>query len=229
MKTIEEWGDQHKYPELYDKQGKRLPHAKQVLYGKDIGGKGMFFEARLGVRTDGKLLPAEDGSLRVEGATEALLLLAAGSSFNGYTKSPSRAGVDPLDGPRAMCARPTGQDFAALHKRHVDDHRALFDRVSLRLDGDPAKQKLPTDQRLAAFRQTGDPDLAALTFQYGRYLLIAGSRPGTQPLNLQGIWNDRGGAALGIGLHHQHQHADELLAGGGDQPPRAAPSRCSAW
>ena len=56
MKTIEEWGDQHKYPELYDKQGKRLPHAKQVLYGKDIGDKGMFFEARLGVRTDGKLL-----------------------------------------------------------------------------------------------------------------------------------------------------------------------------
>ena len=56
MKTIEEWADQHKYPELYDRKGARLPHAKQVLYGKDIGGKGMFFESRLAVRTDGKLV-----------------------------------------------------------------------------------------------------------------------------------------------------------------------------
>ena len=55
MKTIEEWGDQHKYPELYDRAGKRLPHAEQVLYGKAIGGKGMFFEARLAIQTDGKV------------------------------------------------------------------------------------------------------------------------------------------------------------------------------
>ena len=84
-----------------------------------------------------------------------------------------------------------GKDFPTLQKRHLDDHRALFDRVSLRLDGDPNKDKLPTDQRIAKFAVSGDPDLAALAFQYGRYLLIAGSRPGTQPLNLQGLWNDQ--------------------------------------
>jgi alpha-L-fucosidase 2 len=134
--------------------------------------------------TDGK-----NGALEVKGASEALLLLSAGSSFNGYAKSPSRAGVDPARRTTADLKAVASADFATLHRRHVDDYRALFDRVSLRLDGDPARQKLPTDQRLAGFRQAGDPDLAALTFQYGRYLLIAGSRPGTQPLNLQGIWN----------------------------------------
>src|SRR6185295_11541532 len=81
--------------------------------------------------------------------------------------------------------------FTALRERHVKDYRALFDRTTLRLEGDPAKEKLPTDQRIAAFRETGDPALAALCFQYGRYLLIAGSRVGSQPLNLQGIWNDQ--------------------------------------
>ncbi|HUQ10878.1 MAG TPA: hypothetical protein VM146_11235, partial [Steroidobacteraceae bacterium] len=76
-------------------------------------------------------------------------------------------------------------------ERHVKDYRALFDRTTLRLDGDAAKEKLPTDRRIAAFRASGDPGLAALCFQYGRYFLIAGSRAGTQPLNLQGIWNDQ--------------------------------------
>ncbi|MCX6955001.1 MAG: glycoside hydrolase family 95 protein, partial [Verrucomicrobia bacterium] len=83
------------------------------------------------------------------------------------------------------------QSFATLRERHVADYSALFNRVALRLDGDAAKEKLPTDARIAAFRETGDPALAALCFQYGRYLMIAGSRTGTQPLNLQGKWNDQ--------------------------------------
>jgi alpha-L-fucosidase 2 len=188
MKTIEQWGDQHKYPELYDKEGKPLPHAKQVLYGAEIGGKGMFFEARLGARTDGKVAASSDG-LRIEGASEALLVVAAGSSFDGPARSPSRAGVDPARRTTRDVRAAGARDFTALHARHVTDYRRLFDRVTLRLDGDPAKQALPTDQRIAAFRKSGDPELAALVFQFGRYLLIAGSRPGTQPLNLQGIWN----------------------------------------
>jgi alpha-L-fucosidase 2 len=184
MATIEEWGEQHKYPELYDRSGKRRPGAQQVLYD----GKGMFFEARLGLRTDGKVTAGE-AALAVEGASEALLLVAAGSSFGGYDRSPSKAGVDPARRTTADLHAAARRDFPSLQERHVRDHRALFDRVTLRLDGDPARGKLTTDQRVTAFREKGDPDLAALLFQYGRYLLIAGSRPGTQPLNLQGIWN----------------------------------------
>jgi alpha-L-fucosidase 2 len=190
MKTIEEWGDQHKYPELYDKGGKRLPHAEQVLYGAAIGGKGMFFEARLAIQTDGKV-SAADGALKVTEASEALLIIGAGSSFNGYAKSPSKAGVDPARRTTRDVQAAAARDFASLQKRHLDDYRALFDRVSLRMDGEAAKEKLPTDQRIATFGVSGDPDLAALAFQYGRYLLIAGSRPGSQPLNLQGLWNDQ--------------------------------------
>jgi alpha-L-fucosidase 2 len=190
LKTVEQWGDQWKYPENYNPDGTRKPHAAQVLYGADIGGKGTFFEARLAIQTDGKVT-AEGGTLRVTAATEATLLLSAASSFNGYDRSPSREGLDPAKRTIADLHAAVGHSFADLRARHVADHRALFDRVSLQLEGDPAKETMPTDARIAAFRETGDPALAALLFQYGRYLLIAGSRPGTQPLNLQGKWNDQ--------------------------------------
>ena len=74
-----------------------------------------------------------------------------------------------------------------LVQRHVDDHRALFDRVRLDLGDGPA---LPTDERLARVRAgESDPALDALVFQFGRYLLMGCSRPGTHPANLQGLWN----------------------------------------
>jgi alpha-L-fucosidase 2 len=189
LKTIEQWGDQHKYPELYQPDGTRRPHAAQVLYGADIDGKGTFFEARLTIRTDGKL-SVEADTLRVEGATEATILVTAASSFNGPDKSPSREGLDPALRTTHDLREAAAQSYATLRERHLADYTALFNRVSLRLDGDVAKNKLPTDARIPAFRQIGDPALAALLFHYGRYLMIAGSRVGTQPLNLQGKWND---------------------------------------
>ena len=189
LKTIEQWGDQHKYPELYTTDGKRKPNAAQVLYGADIDGKGMFFESRLTVKTDGKLI-ADGDALRIEGATEATVFVSAASSFNGPDKSPSRAGLDPALRTAHDLREAAAQSHATLRARHVADYTGLFNRVTLRIDGDSAKENLPTDSRVAAFRETGDPALAALLFHYGRYLLIAGSRAGTQPLNLQGKWND---------------------------------------
>jgi alpha-L-fucosidase 2 len=78
-----------------------------------------------------------------------------------------------------------------MRTEHEREHRAWFDRVSLTL-GDPAEPgaSLPTDERIDRFAEHPDPALAALYYQFGRYLLIASSRPGTQPANLQGIWND---------------------------------------
>lgn len=214
LKTVEQYGDQHKYPENYTTDGKRKPKAAQVLYGADIDGKGMRFDARLMVATDGKKI-AENETLRVEGASWAIIFVSAASSFNGPDKSPSREGINPgvrasmdlqkaawFGGMLLSRTRPNNWDwdrelrdvarpsYGLLRERHIADYAALFNRVSLHLEGDPAKEKLPTDARIAAFRETGDPGLAALCFQYGRYLLIAGSRAGTQPLNLQGKWND---------------------------------------
>src|ERR1035441_8582732 len=190
LKTVEKNGEQNRYPENYDANGQRRPHAKQVLYDDEIDGKGMFFEARLMVRTDGRVMPGAD-TLRIEGATEAMLIMSAGSSFNGFDKSPSREGVDPAIRTVRDLRAAASRDFTTLRARHLADYQALFGRVTIDLGHAPAKESLPTDERIAAFRDGGDPGLAALCFQYGRYLMIAGSRPGGQPLNLQGIWNDR--------------------------------------
>ncbi|WP_414659920.1 glycoside hydrolase family 95 protein [Horticoccus sp. 23ND18S-11] len=199
LKTIEQAGEQSRYPELYDAALQRRPQAKPyqgddrngtVLYGDDIAGRGMRFEARLGVKTDGKTVRDQDG-LRIEAASEITLIVGAGSSFNGFDRSPSRDGLDPAVRTGREVRAAVTQSAAALRERHVRDYQALYDRVKLRLEGDPAKETLPTDQRIAAFRATGDPGLAALCFQFGRYLMIAGSRVGTQPLNLQGLWNDQ--------------------------------------
>lgn len=191
LETVEQWGDQWKYPENYGPDGRRKAHAAQILYGEAIDGKGMFFRAELVVRTDGRVEETPDGALRVTGASEAVVLLAAASSFNGPDRSPSRDGVDPAPLVQSRLAAAAGRDYAEMRERHVRDHAALFDRVHLSLGGDPARRRLPTDARIAAFRDDGDPGLAALLFQFGRYLMIAGSREGSQPLNLQGKWNDQ--------------------------------------
>jgi alpha-L-fucosidase 2 len=78
-----------------------------------------------------------------------------------------------------------------MHADHIREHRSWFDRVELSLGATAAAAAtLPTDERIARFADDPDPALAALYYQFGRYLLIASSRPGTQPANLQGIWND---------------------------------------
>jgi alpha-L-fucosidase 2 len=187
LEWIEKRGDQWKYPELWDRAGQRLPHAKQVLYGGEVDGLGMFFEARLVcASTTGRASVSAQG-LTVENASEAVLLLAAASSYNGFRSSPSREGKDPALAAQAGLGRAAGKTYAALRKAHVADYQRLFNRVSLSLGA--ARAGLPTPERIAQFAAGGDPGLAALYFHYGRYLMISGSRPGTQPLNLQGIWN----------------------------------------
>ena len=199
LQTIEQWGDQSRYPELFDETGRRRPHVRPhdgderngtVLYGADIDHRGMRFEAQLQVETDGRLA-AGDGTLEVTGASTAVLIFGARSSFNGPDRSPSREGADESAQVARDLRAAAAQPADALRARHVADYRALFDRTTLHLGGDPAVGRLPTDRRIAAFRTADDPALAALCFQFGRYLAIAGSRAGGQPLNLQGLWNEQ--------------------------------------
>ena len=152
---VEKKGDTWKYPDLWDKDGKRKPNAAQVLYN----GRGLLFDARLNVQRPG--------------ADEAVLVFAAASSYGGADPARKVAAVLDAAGKRT---------FAELLANHTRDYQSLFDRVTLDLGGG---SDLPTDQRL----KKPDTGLAALYFQFGRYLMIAGSRPGGQPLNLQGIWN----------------------------------------
>lgn len=160
-----------------------------VIYSEEPGGEGMRFAVHLRAVTSGGSVSAmPDGRLRVEGADRATLLLAADTSFNGYDKSPAREGLDPDAVPSRKVAAVAAIPWEQLLDEHVADHRRLFRRVALDLGAAP--DDLPTDRRILRYAETGDPALAALVFQYGRYLLIASSRLGTQPANLQGIWND---------------------------------------
>ncbi|MFO0893108.1 MAG: glycoside hydrolase family 95 protein, partial [Isosphaeraceae bacterium] len=137
----------------------------------------------------GKVTPGE-GSLRVEGGTTVTLLLSAATSFNGFDRSPGREGKDPGPIASGHLASAAGKRYDALLREHVQDHQKLFRRVSLDLGTSPDEARgLPTDDRVRKYG-ADDPGLVELHSQYGRYLLIAGSRPGGPPPNLQGIWND---------------------------------------
>jgi alpha-L-fucosidase 2 len=189
LEWVEQRGEQWKYPEIFDKDGRRKPFAKTVLYGDEIGGLGTFFDVRLRVaRTDGAARAGTAG-IEVTGASEAVLVLTAATSYNGFRKSPSREGVDPGLHASVDLARASAKSYDALRAAHVADYRALFDRVSMSLGAPSDQGLLPTDRRIEQFANDRDPALAALYFHYGRYLMIAGSRPGGQPLNLQGLWN----------------------------------------
>jgi len=151
---------------------------------------GMQFVARLKALPTGGAVRTEGDELVVDGADDLMLLVSAGTDYTGFA---GRKTPDPLSATAEDIAQAAKKSYAALRADHIADHRSYYDRMELRLgDGDPASQataRLPTDERMAAFAKGGaDPDLAALYFNYGRYLLISSSRPGTMPANLQGIW-----------------------------------------
>ena len=127
---------------------------------------------------------ATDSTLVITDADVVVLYVSTGTNFVDYADLSGDA-----DG---RAARPLeaayGKSFAELREAHERAYRNYFDRVSLDL-GTTAAADLPTDQRVAAFAGGDDPQLAALYFQFGRYLLISSSQPGGQPANLQGIWN----------------------------------------
>ena len=152
--------------------------------------EGMTFESHLAAAATGGRAWAEDGELHVRGADAVVLRLTAATSFNGSNRSPVRDGKAPGAIAAGQLELASGKSFIALRDAHVADHRALFDRVALEIEQPPAAKEQPTDERIVA-QGAKDAALVSLFFQYGRYLLIASSRPGGQPANLQGIWNDQ--------------------------------------
>ncbi|MEZ4711684.1 MAG: glycoside hydrolase family 95 protein [Caldilineaceae bacterium] len=156
-------------------------------YGVDPH-EGMRFEAHLRAVAAGGHVQTDAQGVHVENADRVTLYLTAATSFNGYDKSPGLEGVDPAPLARKALDAVAGKSYGAVKDAHMGDHQRLFRGVELDLGSTPAAE-LPTDVRIRRFRQDADPHLVTLLFQYGRYLLIASSRPGTQAANLQGIWN----------------------------------------
>ncbi len=163
-------------------------HGKRIEYEDGPDGRGMRFETRLVPVSEGGSVKITDNSIVAENCDAATLLLVAATSYNGPHKSPSKEGKDPAKLCDGYLAPMAGKTFASLRAEHIEDFQSLFNRVQLDL-GHSAAESLPTDARLKKYRPGSDPSLAALYYQFGRYLLISSSRPGTQPANLQGIWN----------------------------------------
>ena len=140
--------------------------------------------ALLKVETDGRIDPA-GRALAVTDARRATIYLTAATNFVNYRD----VGGDAARRAGQYLDRLKGKSFERIRKDHVADHRALFDRFDIDF-GSNGRESLPMDRRLRAFAAAPeDPGLVALYVQYGRYLMIASSRPGTQPATLQGIWN----------------------------------------
>jgi len=149
-------------------------------------GSKMKFEAQALVRTEDGLISASGRTISVKDADEVTIILAAATSY----RTPKDQGAYPEARCEDYLERVSGKSYADLRADHVTDHRLLFRRVELNL-GQTEASLLPTDERIAAIRDGGeDPGFIALLFQYGRYLLMASSRPGCIPAGLQGIWNE---------------------------------------
>jgi len=161
-----------------------------VIYEDDVS-EGMRYRIQVKAAVDQGTLSVEGGELVAANATSATIILAAATSFNGFDKNPHIEGKDPKASCAAVMEALAEKTYDELLKAHVEDYQGLFNRVTLDL-GEPLHPNLPTDEWLERVRQ-GEPDpaLVALYFDFGRYLMISASRPGTQPANLQGIWNDQ--------------------------------------
>jgi len=162
---------------------------RPVIYHDAANCRGMRFELRVKVKnTDGDVQSGENGIV-ISNASDVTIYLSAATSFNGFERCPDNDGKDErklvegyLDGASLL-------SYDELKQNHLADYHQYFDRVSFSLNSDPAVD-LPTDQRLIQYTAGNqDPSLEVLYFQFGRYLLIASSRPGGPPANLQGIWN----------------------------------------
>lgn len=127
--------------------------------------------------------PVQKTCLSVKKADAVTILISAATSYRKYNDISG----DYVAKASLPISKARGKTYEQLKSAHVTDYQKYFRRVSLDLG---ETSDLPTDERIKNFAASNDTDLAALYFQYGRYLLISSSRPGTQPANLQGIWND---------------------------------------
>ncbi|MEK3848400.1 glycoside hydrolase family 95 protein [Paenibacillus sp. FSL R7-0340] len=167
-------------------------HPQSVVYENDLG-MAFAVQARV-IPEGGTLTKGADGALIISGADKITVYLAAATGFRGFHTMPNSDATESAEACQVILDGAISLGSEQVRQRHEQDHRKLFDRVVLELRGDTLTDDsvLPTDLRLERYQKgQDDPGLEVLLFQYGRYLLMGSSRPGSQPANLQGIWNDR--------------------------------------
>jgi alpha-L-fucosidase 2 len=163
------------------------------------GGDGVKYAARLRVLNTGGTIAATDGKISVNAADEVLLLVTAATDYERFAKISRR---DVAAAAKQELEAATAQGFLALFTAHLMDYQKFFDRVKLELNSTNSEiSTKPTPERIAAKNLSADPSLAVLYFNFGRYLLISSSRPGTMPANLQGLWADSVAPPWGADYH----------------------------
>ena len=186
--VVDGYAAYHSYPNYYD----GLPDDEKHLYDSD---RGIHFRTIIrAIANEGEVASAADGSLSISGATDVTLLITNVTSFNGFDRNPATDGRDYKRLVARRISSASKKSLGELKSSHVNDYRTYFDRVSIDLGRteDSIKSK-PTDRQLYDYTVSGEinPELEALYFQYGRYLLISSSRTMGVPANLQGLWNEK--------------------------------------
>jgi len=163
---------------------------KQIEYDEQSG-EGMNFEIRIKVKNEGGTVKINNQQVEVANANAVTIYLSEATSFNGFDKSPGLNGKDPSVETKANLDKVYAKAYNDLKAKHVADYQQLFKRVGFQLKANPAAEQQPTNERLLQYaKNKNDQGLQTLYYQFGRYLMIAASRPGSRPSNLQGIWND---------------------------------------
>ena len=170
--------------------------ANGLAYTAHLDNNGMQYVVRIHAIAKGGTLSNANGKITVKDADEVVFLVTADTdykiNFDPDFKDPKAyVGVNPAETTRQWMDNAIAMGYDVLFKQHYDDYAALFNRVKLQLNPDAQSANLPTGKRLQNYRK-GQPDfyLEELYYQFGRYLLIASSRPGNMPANLQGIWHN---------------------------------------
>ena len=184
-----EFVDAHEAPTV-SALGRYPLGSRAGLRAKGTLSNGMGYETSVLADAPGARLVPKDGKVEVPRCDALTLTIAAATD---YARLPEKGYRDERGLERAQrnLDAAAGLSYRALRAAHVKDYRSLFDRVKLDLGrSTPAQRTLPTDRRKLLADKTSDPELEALFFQLGRYLLVSCSRPGGLPANLQGLWND---------------------------------------
>ena len=160
-----------------------------ILTGKSadylgIDGK-LKYEARLQVHPEGGKVERKGTRIHVDNANSVTIYFAAATNFNNYKDVSGNEKIRVQNYLNNL----KDKDYKTIRESSVEDYQNLFSRVSLNLPVTPTSF-LPTDERMVSIQKDPDPQMASLSYQFGRYILISSSRPGTQPTNLQGIWNE---------------------------------------
>lgn len=167
------------------------PHTNNYLSSNgetlvyDVTVNAIKFQNRLIVKTDGGNTSLANNKFNISGANSATLILTTATNFNSYADVSGNPGARATE----IMNKVEGKSYEDILSDHLKDYQALFNRVKLNVGEADASAGDVTTTRVKNFNTTNDPDFVELYYQFGRYLLIASSRAGGQPANLQGIWN----------------------------------------